>query len=94
MVRIWPKIELCGGGEIWITCLDPVSANSEEFIGSQWAVRVGQRLQSRFRKSGAARKLGLVQIIVEASAIRRGFRNTSLCQPVPGWRCHSVLMGL
>ena len=52
--------------EMWTTCLDPVSANSEKCIGSQWAVRVGQRLQSRFGKSGAARKLGLVQIIVEA----------------------------
>jgi len=47
-----------------------VSANSEKGIGSQWAVRVGQRLKSTFRKSGAARKLGLVQIVVEASAIR------------------------
>ena len=64
---------------MWITCLDPVSAHSEKCIGSQWAVRVGQRLQSRFGKSGAARKLGLVQkIIVEASAIRGGFRNTAV----------------
>jgi len=49
-----------------------VSANSEKGISSecQWAVRVGQRLQSRFGESGAARKLGLVQIVVEASAIR------------------------
>ena len=62
--------------EMWITCLDPVSANSEKCIGSQWAVRVGQRLQSRFEKSGVARKLGLVQIIVEASSIRRRFKNT------------------
>jgi len=80
---------------MWITCLDPVSAHSEKCIGSQWAVRVGQRLQSRFGKSGAARKLGLVQkIIVEASAIRGCFRNTEPCQPVSGWRCRSVLMGL
>ena len=78
--------------EMWITCLDPVSANSEKCIGSQWAVRVGQRLQSRFGKSGAARKLGLVQIIVEVSAIRGVFRNT--CQHVSGWRCRSVLMRL
>jgi len=49
---------------MWITCLDTVSANSEKCIGSQWAVRVGQRLQSRFEKSGAARKLGLVQQLV------------------------------
>ena len=62
--------------EMWITCLDLVSANSEKCIGSQRAVRVGQRLQSRFEKSGAARNLGLVQIIVEASEIRGGFRNT------------------
>jgi len=56
-----------------------VSANSEKGIGSPspWAVMVGQRLQSRFGKSGAARKLGLVQIVVEASAIRGGgFPNT------------------
>ena len=33
-----------------------------------------QRLQSRFGKSGAARKLVLVQIIVEASLIRGGFK--------------------
>jgi len=59
---------------MWITCLDLVSANSEKCIRSQWAVRVGQRLQSRFGKSGAARKLGLVQIIVEASAIRGGHK--------------------
>ena len=62
--------------EMWITCLDPVSANSEKCIGSQWAVRVGQRLQSRFGKSGAARKLGVVQVIVEAAAVRGGFRDT------------------
>ena len=79
---------------MWITCLDPVSANSEKCIGSQWAVRVGQRLQSRFGKSGAARKLGLVQIIVEASAIRGGFQNTEPCKPASGWRCRSILMGL
>jgi len=33
-------------------------------------------LQSRFGKGGAVQKLGLVQIIVEVSAIRGGFRNT------------------
>jgi len=69
-VHIHPKTLI----EMWITCLDPVSADSEKCIGSQWAVRVGQRLQSRFGKSGAARKLGLVQIIVEASLIRGGFQ--------------------
>ena len=34
------------------------------------AVRVGQRLQSRFVQSGAVRKLNLVQNVVEVSAIR------------------------
>ena len=62
--------------EMWITCLDLVSANSEKGRGSEWAVRVGQRLQSRFGQSGAARELGLVQIVVEASAIRGCFPNT------------------
>jgi hypothetical protein len=71
-----------------------VSANSEKCVGSQWAVRVGQRLQSRFGKSGVARKLGLVQIVVEASAIRGGFPNTQPSESVSGLRCRSVLMGL
>jgi len=62
--------------EMWITCLDRVSANSEEGRGCEWAVRVGQRLPSRFGQSGAARELGLVQIVVEASAIRGCFPNT------------------
>ena len=62
--------------EMWIICLDPVSANSEKCIGSQWAVREGQRLPSRFGQSGAARELGLVQIVVEASAIRGFWPNT------------------
>jgi len=76
---------------IEIICLDPVSANSQKCIGSQWAViRVGQRLQSRFGKSGAAPKLGLVQIIVEASSIRGGFRDTCPCQLVSGWHCRCV----
>ena len=44
-------------------------ANSDKGRVSQWAVRVGQRLPSRFGQSGAARELGLVQIVVEASAI-------------------------
>ena len=48
-------------------------------------------MQSRFGKSGAARKFGLVQIIVEASSIRGGFRNTEPCQLVSGWRCRCVL---
>jgi len=29
--------------------------------GSEWAVRVGQRLPSRFVQSGAARKMNLIQ---------------------------------
>jgi len=58
--------------EMWITCLDPVSANSEKGRGAEWAVRVGQRLPSRFGQSGAARELNLVQIVVEALEIRGG----------------------
>ena len=42
----------------------------------QWAVRVGQRLQSRFGQSGAARELNLVQIVVEVSAIRGDLPST------------------
>ena len=52
---------------MWITCIDRVSATSEKGRGSEWAVRVGQRFPSRFGQSGAARELGLVQIVVEAS---------------------------
>jgi len=65
-VSVHPKTLVKYGLLAWTR----VSANSEKRIGSQWAVRVGQRLQSTFGKSGAARKLGLVQIVVEASAIR------------------------
>jgi len=61
---------------MWIICLDPVSANSEKGRGSEWAVRVGQRLPSRFGQSGAARELNLVQIVVEAPAIRGGLPST------------------
>ena len=57
---------------MWIICLDPVSANSEKGSGSEWAVRVGQRVPSRFGQSGAAREMNLVQIVVEAPAIRGG----------------------
>jgi len=56
--------------EMWITCLDRVSANSEKGRGSEWAVRVVQRLQSRFGQSGAVRELNLVQIVEEVSAIQ------------------------
>ena len=61
---------------MWITCLDRVSANSEKGRGSDWAVRVGQRLQSRFEQSGAVRELNLVQIVEEVSAIRGGLPST------------------
>ena len=56
-----------------------VSANSETRKGvtPEWSVRLGQRLQLRFGNSGAARELGLVQIVVEASKIREGFSNTN-----------------
>jgi len=76
---------------MWITCLNTVSANSEKGRGSELAVRVGQRLQSRFGKSGAARELSLVQIVVAASAIRGGFLNTQPSELVSGWRCRRVL---
>ena len=62
--------------EMWIICLDPVSANSEKGRGSEWAVRMGQRLPSRFVQSGAARELSLVHIVVEAPAIRGGLPST------------------
>jgi len=51
---------------MWITCLHPVSANSEKGRGSQWTIRVGQRLPSRFVQSGAAQEMNLVHIVVEA----------------------------
>ena len=55
---------------MWIACLDRVSANSGKGRGPECTVRVGQRLPSRFGQSGAAREMNLVQIVVEASAIR------------------------
>ena len=54
---------------------------------SEWAVRLGQRLQLKFGKSRAARELGLVQIVVEASIIREGFSNTN------PYYCSLVLAG-
>jgi len=45
-------------------------------IGSEWAVRVGQRLPSRSVQSGAAREINLSQIVVEAPAIRGGLPST------------------
>ena len=55
--------------EMWIICLDPVSANFEKGRGSEWAVRAGQKMPSRFVQSGAAREINLVQIVVEAPAL-------------------------
>jgi len=66
--------------EMWITCLDRVSANSEKGRGAEWAVSVGQRLQSRCGQSGAVREMNMVQIVVEASAIRGGLPNTEPTQ--------------
>ena len=57
----------------------------------QWAVRVGQRLQSSFGQSGAVRELNLVQIVEEVSAIRGDLPSTWLFEPVFGWRGRSVL---
>jgi len=57
--RVHPKTLI----EMWIICLDQVSANSEKGSGSEWAVRVGQRVPSRFGQSGAAREMNLVQIV-------------------------------
>ena len=54
-------------------------------------VRVGQRLLSRFGKSGAARKSGLVQIVVEVSEFRGGLPSTWPFEPVFGWCGRSVL---
>ena len=71
--------------EMWISYLDPVSPHSEKGRGSEWAVRVGQRLPSRFGQSGAAREMNLVQIVVEALAIREGLSNTQLTKPVFAW---------
>ena len=71
----------------------PVSANSEKDRGSEWA---GQRLpsRSRFGQSGAARELNLVQIVVEAPAIRGGLPSTEATQPVFGWCCSQLFGGL
>jgi len=57
----------------------------------KWAVRLCQRLQSRFGRSGAVRELNLVQIVEEVSAIRGGLPSTLLFEPVFGWRGCSVL---
>ena len=70
--KIHPKTLI----EMRIICLDPVSVNSEKGRGSEWAVRVGQRLPSRFMQSGVAREMNLVQIVVEAPAIRGGLPST------------------
>ena len=72
LVYLHPKTLI----EMWIICLDPVSANSEKGSGSEWAVRMGQRVPSRFGQSGAAREMNLAQIVVEAPAIRGGLPST------------------
>ena len=72
LIQFYPQTLI----EMWITCLDQVSANSEKGRGIEWAVRVGQRLQSRFGQSGAVRELNLVQIVVEVSAVRAGLPST------------------
>ena len=78
--HVHPKtlIEMC------ITCLDRVSANSEKGRDSEWAVRVEQRLPSRFGQSGAVRELNLVQIVVEVSATKGGLPSTWPFEPVFG----------
>jgi len=74
-------------------CLDPVSANSEKGRGSRWAVRVGQRLPSRFVQSGAARELNLVQIasiefltICRIPEFPKSEQNRKICRNVRIWR--------
>ena len=69
---------------MWIVCLDPVSANSEKGSGTEWAVRVGHRVPSRFGQSRVAREMNLVQIVVESPAIRGGVPSTESTQPVFG----------
>jgi len=77
---------------MWINCLDRVSANSEKGRGSKWdVIRVGQRFQSRFGQNRTVRKLNLVQIVVEVSAIRGCLPRTWPFEPVFGWRGRSVL---
>ena len=68
--------------KMWITFLDRVSANAEKGRKFEWAGRVGQRLQLRFGKSGAARKSCLVKIVVEVSEIRGGLPSTWPFEPL------------
>jgi len=75
-LQYWKKFHPKTLIEMWITCLDPVSANSEKGRDSEWAVRMGQGLPSRFGQSGAARELDLVQIVMEAPEIRGGLPST------------------
>ena len=77
--------------EMWITCLDRVSANAAKGRGREREERMGERLQWRFGKSGEARKSGLVQIVVEVSEIRGGLPSTWPFKPVFGWCGRSVL---
>jgi len=51
-----------GVQNMWIVYLNPVSANSEKGSGFEWALRVGQRVPSRFGQSRVAREMNLVQI--------------------------------
>ena len=51
----------------------------------------GAEIAVEIQEKRSSPKVGLVQIIVEASSIRGGSRNTELCQLVSGWRCRCVL---
>jgi hypothetical protein len=72
MCRAHPETLLRYGLLAWTR----VSANFEKDSGSEWAVRVGRRLLSRFEKSGATLKLSLVQISEEVLIIKGDFPNT------------------
>jgi len=52
----------------------------------------GAEIASRFGQSGAAREMNLVQIVVEASAIRGGLPNTQPTQPVLAGAARSALV--
>jgi len=58
-------------------------------VGCKGGAEIAVQIQS-----GAARELGLVQIVVEALAIRGCFPNTQLTQPVFGWCCSQRFGGL
>ena len=42
---------------MWITCLDPVSANSENCFGSQWAVKGGAEIAVEIREKRSSPKV-------------------------------------